>query len=148
VTRFAAVRSTGIFVPGLEVTNATLRERFAQSAPEVIGKLEASTGIRTRWVAPDDWATSDLAVRAARDALARAGVEPGEVDLVVLGTDSPDYVTPCTSVIVQHELRATRAGTFDVGCACASFPTALAAAAGLMATHGRSATSSSSVRTG
>jgi 3-oxoacyl-[acyl-carrier-protein] synthase-3 len=79
--------------------------------------------------------TSDLAVRAADEALRRAGVDAGELDMILVGTDSPDYITPATSVVVQHKLGAKRAGTFDVGCACASFPTALASASGLMATN-------------
>jgi 3-oxoacyl-[acyl-carrier-protein] synthase-3 len=128
--RFATVRATGAFVPDREVTNRALAERGFP-----VDRMEAVSGIRTRWYAPDDWATSDLAVRAARDALERAGVEPREVDLVIVGTDSPDYVTPATSVVVQHKLGASRAGTFDVGCACASFPTALAIASGLVATN-------------
>jgi 3-oxoacyl-[acyl-carrier-protein] synthase III len=131
----AAIRSTGLYLPELEVPNDVFRERFRASAPEFVDKTQASAGIGTRFYAPEEWATSDLAVRAARHALSRAGVAPQEVDLVVVGTDSPDYVTPATSVVVQHKLGATRAGTFDVGCACASFPTALATANGLMATN-------------
>lgn len=130
-----AIRSTGMYVPEIEVPNDVLRARFAKSAPEYVDKLEATTGIATRWYAPAEWATSDLAVRAARQALSRARVSPEDLDLVVVGTDSPDYVTPATSVVVQHKLGAPRAGTFDVGCACASFPTALATANGLMATN-------------
>ncbi|HEX7677148.1 MAG TPA: SDR family oxidoreductase, partial [Thermoanaerobaculia bacterium] len=61
--------------------------------------------------------------------------EPEDVDLIIVGTDSPDYITPATSVIVQAKLGAKNAGTFDVGCACASFPTALSSAAGMMATN-------------
>ncbi|HEY8039828.1 MAG TPA: ketoacyl-ACP synthase III [Polyangiaceae bacterium] len=131
-----ALRSVGMYLPDREVPNAALRERFATTAPGVIDKLETASGIRTRWYAPEEWATSDLAVRAARQALDRAAVDPRDVDLIVLGTDSPDYVTPATSVVVQHKLGATRAGTFDVGCACASFPTALAAASSLAVVNG------------
>lgn len=97
--------------------------------------MEKSTGILTRWYAPDDWNTSDLVLPAARQALEKAGRKPEDVDLIILGTDSPDYVTPATSVVVQHKLGARNAGTFDIGCACASFPTGLAAAAGLLATN-------------
>ena len=132
---FAALRSTGMYLPENEVPNRVLRERFAKSNPEFVDKTEAATSIRTRWRAPAGWSTSDLAVRAARHALERAGVAPEDVDFILLGTDSPDYVTPATSVVVQHKLGAKRAGTFDVGCACASFPTALATANGLMATN-------------
>jgi 3-oxoacyl-[acyl-carrier-protein] synthase-3 len=94
--------------------------------------MEESSGIRTRWHAPRDWATSDVALPAAQQAIERAGLTPEDIDLIVLGTDSPDYITPATSVVLQHKLGATRAGTFDVGCACASFPTGLAAAAGIL----------------
>jgi len=97
--------------------------------------MEASTGIRARWWAPDDWTTSDLALPAARQALERAGTEPEEVDLIVLGTDSPDFITPATSVVLQDKLGAKNAGTFDVGCACASFPTGLSAASGILASN-------------
>ena len=109
--------------------------RFNALAPEFIDKMEASTGIRSRWYAPADWAASDLALRAARQALERAGKSPADVDLIILGTDSPDYITPATSVVLQAKLGAKNAGTFDVACACASFPTAIANAAGLMATN-------------
>jgi 3-oxoacyl-[acyl-carrier-protein] synthase-3 len=103
--------------------------------PEFVDKMEASTGIRKRWYAPEDWATSDLALRAAETALADAGRAPADVDLIILGTDSPDYITPATSVVLQHKLGAKRAGTFDVGCACSSFPAGLAIASGLLATN-------------
>jgi len=129
------IRSTGIYVPEIEIPNDVLRRRLAPSDVEVVDKLEQVSAIRTRWHAPDEWVTSDLATRAAEAALLRAGVGARDVDLILVGTDSPDHMTPATSVIVQHKLGATRAGTFDVGCACASFPTALAAAAGMMATN-------------
>jgi len=129
---FTAIRSTGIYVPEVEVPNSVLRARFAATNPEFVDKTEVSSGIKTRWYAPESWATSDLAVRAGQRALERAGVLPEDVDLILVGTDSPDYITPSTSVVVQDKLGAKRAGTFDVGCACASFPTALAAANGVM----------------
>ena len=97
--------------------------------------MEASTAIKVRWRAPDDWATSDLAVEASKLALQKAGKTPADVDLIILGTDSPDYITPATSVVVQHKLGATNAGTFDIGCACASFPTGLTSGAGIIATN-------------
>jgi 3-oxoacyl-[acyl-carrier-protein] synthase III len=55
--------------------------------------------------------------------------------MILLGTDSPDYLTPATSVVVQHKIGAKNAGTFDIGCACASFPTGVSTAAGLMAAN-------------
>lgn len=131
----ANIVATGIYVPDIEVSNDRLRERFGEKLPEFVDKMEASSGIRTRWYAPESWSTSDLALRASQQALERAGKKAEDLDLIILGTDSPDYITPATSVVLQAKLGAKNAGTFDVGCACASFPTALANAAGLMATN-------------
>ena len=135
MTRYGQIVATGSYRPEIEVSNDELRERFAATEPEFVDKMEAGTGILTRWYAPDDWATSDLALRAARQALERAGRKPEEVDLLIVGTDSPDYITPATSVVVQHKLGAVNAGTFDIGCACASFPTGLATASGWIAAN-------------
>ncbi len=131
----ANIVSTGSYLPEIEITNDSLRAKFDGESPEFIDKMEASTGIRSRWYAPADWAASDLALRAAQQALERAGKSAEEVDLIILGTDSPDYITPATSVVLQAKLGAKNAGTFDVACACASFPTAMSNAAGLMATN-------------
>jgi len=131
----ANIIATGSYVPEIKVTNDDLRARFDATNPEFVDKMEASTGILTRWWAPDDVVTSDLAVRASRIALERAGKSAEDIDLIIVGTDSPDYITPATSVIVQAKLGAKNAGTFDVGCACASFPTAFTSAAGMMATN-------------
>jgi 3-oxoacyl-[acyl-carrier-protein] synthase-3 len=132
---FARLVSTARYLPEIEVTNDELRRRFDGAFPEFVDKMEQSSGIRSRWVAPETWATSDVALPAARLALDRAGRSPEDVDLVILGTDSPDFLTPATSVVLQHKLGAKNAGTFDVGCACASFPTGIAAAAGIIATN-------------
>ncbi len=135
MTRYGQIVSTGRFVPEHEVNNDELHRRFDAVAPDLVDKLEASSHIRTRFWAPENWATSDVALPAARQALERAGFEPEDVDLIILGTDSPDYITPATSVVLQHKLGARNAGTFDVGCACASFPSALAIGSGVIATN-------------
>ncbi len=134
MNRYGQIVATGRYLPEIEVSNDALRERFAHLG-DFVDKMEASTGIRRRWHAPEDWAASDLAVPAARQALARAGRRPEQVDLVLVCTDSPDFLTPATSVVVQHKLGARNAGTFDIGCACASFPTGLATAAGWIAAN-------------
>jgi 3-oxoacyl-[acyl-carrier-protein] synthase III len=131
----ANIIATGSYVPEIKVTNDDLRACFNATNPDFVDKMEASTGILTRWWAPDDVVTSDLAVRASLIALERAGKTAEDIDLIIVGTDSPDYITPATSVIVQAKLGAKNAGTFDVGCACASFPTAFTSAAGMMATN-------------
>ena len=115
------------------VTNAELTAHFtALGRPAVIDKLATSTGITKRFHVPDDWVTSDLALPAAKEALKRAGREPEDVDLIILGTTSPDYITPDTAVVLQHKLGAKNAGTFDVGCACAAFPPMIAIGSGLI----------------
>lgn len=133
--RYARIAATGRFIPPIEVSNAAMHEQLQARFPDFIEKMEASSGIRTRWHAPDDWATSDVALPAATQAIERAGLDPRDIDLIVLGTDSPDYLTPATSVVLQFKLNACRAGTFDVGCACASFPTGIASAAGILAAN-------------
>lgn len=132
---YANIVSTGAYLPEIEITNDMLRARFNGKAPEFVDKMEAASGIRSRWYAPESWAASDLGERAARQALERARKKPEDVDLIILGTDSPDYITPATSVVLQSKLGAKNAGTFDVGCACASFPTAMSTASGLMSTN-------------
>ncbi|MGD8397674.1 MAG: ketoacyl-ACP synthase III [Anaerolineae bacterium] len=138
MTRYATIVGTGRYLPEIEVTNGDLKERVSAVDPELAGVVDAfqeSSGIRSRWYAPRDWATSDIALRAAEDALAAAGIGPEQVDMILLGTDTPDYITPATSTVLQHKLGAKNAGTFDIGCACASFPTGVATAAGLISTN-------------
>ncbi len=130
MTRYAKIIGSGAYIPSEEHGNDEFRQRFGA---EVINKNEEATGFMTRFRAPADWAASDMAVEACRLALRDAGLQALDIDLIVLGTDTPDYITPATSVVVQHKLGATNAGTFDVGCACASFPTGLAIASGMMA---------------
>jgi 3-oxoacyl-[acyl-carrier-protein] synthase-3 len=139
MNRYANVVSTGSYVPPIEISNDKLRAQFPTDL-DFIDKMEKSTGILRRWAAPEGQCTSDLAVLAARTALQRADRRAEDVDLVILGTDSPDFVTPCTSVVVQHKLGAKNAGTFDVGCACASFATGLAIAAGWIAANAETRT--------
>jgi 3-oxoacyl-[acyl-carrier-protein] synthase-3 len=90
------------------------------------------TGIRERRIAADDETTTTLSVYAARDALAVASVDASEVDLVIVGTCSPDYQLPATAVLVATELGATRAAGFDLQAACSGFLYALATGSGFI----------------
>jgi 3-oxoacyl-[acyl-carrier-protein] synthase-3 len=90
-------------LPERVVTNAELTARFtALGRPTVVERLAARTGITKRFYAPDDWVTSDLALPAAKEALKRAGRKPEDIDLIILGTASPDYITPDTAVVLQY----------------------------------------------
>jgi 3-oxoacyl-[acyl-carrier-protein] synthase-3 len=136
--RFATIAGTGRYLPEIEVTNETLKDRVSAENPdlaEVVDAFEESSGIRSRWYAPRNWAASEIALQAAHQALKVAGIGPEQVDMILLGTDTPDYITPATSTVLQHKLGAINAGTFDIGCACASFPTGVATAAGLLSTN-------------
>lgn len=122
---YARIVGTGSFVPEKVVTNAELSRMLGEDVDEFVSQV---LGIRERHVCDDDESTADLATEAARRALASAGVVAEELDLIVLATDTPEYISPATSVVVQHRLEAKRAGTFDINCACAGFVTALDAA--------------------
>jgi 3-oxoacyl-[acyl-carrier-protein] synthase-3 len=132
----AQIVSSARYVPDRVVTNAELADRFAAlGRPDVVDRLARTTGIAKRFYASDDWATSDLALPAAKEALKRAGRKPEDVDLIILGTTSPDYIAPSTAVVLQHKLGAVNAGAFDVDCSCAAFPAMVAIGAGLIATN-------------
>ena len=138
MARYARIVGTGRYLPEEELSNAEFAARMDRLSPglgQIVFKFEENSGIRRRFRAPREWTTSDLATRAAQAALEAAGLTPDQVDLIILGTDSPDYITPATSVVVQHKLGAKNAGTFDIGCACASFPTAFSAASGYIAAN-------------
>src|SRR5215216_142335 len=122
---YARIIGTGSYVPEKVLTNADLSRMLGEDVDEFVSGV---LGIRERHVCGDDESTADLATEAARRALSSAGVDAGELDLVVLATDTPEYISPATSVVVQHRLGAKRAGTFDLNCACAGFVTALDAA--------------------
>lgn len=124
--RSAQVLSTGWYVPARTVTNTELEARLGEPVDEW---LRENVGIRERHVMAPDEVTSDLALRAAQDALARAGVAPGELDLVVVATDTPDQPSPATATVLQHKLGARNAGTYDVNAACAGFVSAFDVAA-------------------
>ena len=138
MTRYGTIIGTGRYVPETVFSNDMLKERVGAINPDlakVVDTFADSSGIRARRLAPRDWAASDIAVRAAQSALKKAGITPEQVDMILLGTDTPDYITPATSTVVQHKLGAVNAGTYDIGCACASFPTGIATASGLLATN-------------
>lgn len=120
--RHAAILGTGSYAPERVITNADLERMLGEPLDEW---LRANVGIAERRVMADGQVTSDLCVEAARRALARAGVAAEELDLIVVASDTPDYLSPGTASAVQHKLGAARAGTFDVNCACASWVTAL-----------------------
>jgi 3-oxoacyl-[acyl-carrier-protein] synthase-3 len=82
--------------------------------------LKENVGIAERRVV-DNETTSDMCTAAARQALERADLDPTDIDLIILGTDTPDYISPATAPILQHKLGALNSGAFDINSACASW---------------------------
>lgn len=124
--RHATITGTGSFVPARVVANAELSAALGEDIDAFVAN---TLGIRERrWCAPDE-STADLAEEAARAALADAGMSAEDVDLLIVSTDTPEYVSPATSSVLHGRLGMRRtAGTFDVNSACAGFATALDAA--------------------
>ena len=119
---FANIVSTGIYVPEKIVTNDDLSRILGEDINEFVTQV---LGIHERHVCAGNESTADLATNASRAALEAARIDAGELDLIILATDTPEQLSPATSVVVQHRLGAVNAGTFDVNCACAGFVTAL-----------------------
>lgn len=119
---FANIVSTGVYVPEKIVTNDDLSRILGEDVDEFVTRV---LGIRERHVCAENESTADLATHAGRQALEAARLDPAELDLIILATDTPEQLSPATSVVVQHRLGAVNAGTFDVNAACAGFVTAL-----------------------
>jgi 3-oxoacyl-[acyl-carrier-protein] synthase-3 len=118
----AIVTGTGSYMPERVVTNAELSAMLGENIDEFVSN---TLGIRERrWSAPDE-STVDMALPAAKRALESAGLTPQDIDLLIVATDTPEYISPSTSAVLQGRLGATNAGTFDVNSACAGFVTAL-----------------------
>ena len=118
---YARIIATGSALPERVVTNADL-EKIVDTSDEWI---HSRTGIRQRHIAADGETTGDLAFRAAQNALEAAGVKASELDLIVLGTTTPDLIFPSTACLVQHRLGANGCAAFDVNAACSGFVYAL-----------------------
>jgi 3-oxoacyl-[acyl-carrier-protein] synthase III len=112
-----AVLSVASEVPTAVVTTADLAERLGVSEDWIVSR----TGIRVRPVAAPDERLSDFAARAGLKALGRAGVEPSDVDLVLVATLTQDELMPNAAPLVAHEVGAHRAGAIDLGAACTGF---------------------------
>lgn len=124
--RRALLTATGSYAPARELPNSYFNELLGE---DVDTWLRQNVNIHSRRWCADDESVADLCENAARQALARAGVRPDELDLLIVATDTPEFVSPSTAAVLQHRLGATGAGTFDLNAACAGFVTALDVAA-------------------
>ena len=119
---YARIIGTGSYVPQQVLTNNDLSRLLGEDIDEFVSQV---IGIKERHICADNESTVDLAEGASRKALDAAGITVDELDLIILATDTPEQLSPATSVVVQHRMGAKNAGTFDVNSACAGFVTAL-----------------------
>ena len=120
----ARIAGTGSYLPEKVLTNDDLA-KLVDTSDEWIA---ARTGIRERHVAAEGETTSDLAYQASLRALEAAGVEAGELDLIIMGTTTPDLIFPSAACLLQHKLGANGCPAFDVNAACSGFIYALTVA--------------------
>jgi 3-oxoacyl-[acyl-carrier-protein] synthase III len=124
----AKISSIGTYVPPRLLTNADLEKMVDTNDQWILER----TGIRERHMVEKGVATSDIATEAARICLEKRGVNPEEVDAIIVATVTPDMLFPATACLVQHKLGATHAWGFDLSAACSGFPYALQVGAKLV----------------
>lgn len=117
----AKIAAVGTAVPPRLLTNKDL-EKLVETNDEWI---QERTGIRQRHIVDKGVATSDLATEAARKVIAKTGIDPKEIDLILVATITPDMQLPATACLVQHNIGATGAWGFDISIACSGFLYAL-----------------------
>ncbi len=130
--RRVEIKSLATYVPPRLLTNADL-EKMVDTTDEWIMQR---TGIRQRHIVDPGVATSDLATEAAREAITRAGLTPDDIDVIVVGTVTPDMLFPSTACLVQHKLGAGKAWGFDLSAACSAFTYSLTVGTQLVACGG------------
>jgi len=133
--RYARIVGTGSHLPPRRVSNDDLARQLAERGIETSDEwIVERTGIRARHFADADVHCSDLAVKAARHALEAAGLQAGDVDLILVATSTPDMVFPSTACIVQQKLGVHGCAAFDVQAVCSGFVYALTVADSLIRT--------------
>ncbi len=118
----AKIVSCGAYVPEKEIPNSYFNELLGENVG--IWLSENVHIHNRRWCAENE-STADLAEKAALQTLERAGITASQLDLIIIATDTPEFVSPSTASVVQYRLGAHKAGTFDINTACAGFVTAL-----------------------
>ncbi len=129
--RYAQILANGRYIPERIVTNEDLNQMLGENVGDW---LVENVSIHERHVMADHETTSDMIVAASKLALTRAGISPEKLDLIIVATDTPDYISPATASAVQAKLGAANAGTYDINCACAAWVTGLDMAARYIAT--------------
>ncbi len=127
--RGSTITGIGRYLPRRVMTNHEIEKMVDTSDEWIVTR----TGIKERRIAAPEEASSDLAYAASQEALADAGVTPEQLDLIIVGTATPDMLFPATGCILQDRLGAKQAGAFDLSAACSSWVYAVAVAHGYIA---------------
>jgi len=124
--RKAIIKSTGAFAPENVIPNSYFNDLLNEDVDQW---LKDNVNIHERRWCSEDESVADLCENASKQALERAGLKATDLDLIIVATDTPEYISPSTAAVLQDRLQATNAGTFDLNTACAGFVTALDVAA-------------------
>ncbi len=130
VLKRAGILGMGMYLPERILTNQDLEALVETNDEWIVGR----TGIRERRIAADNQATVDLSLIAANKALAAAGIKAEDLDLIILGTATPDRKVPASATMIQHLLGANKAGAFDLHAACSGFLYGVSVASQFIAT--------------
>jgi 3-oxoacyl-[acyl-carrier-protein] synthase-3 len=122
MTRNAIIHSSGAYVPGRIIPNKYFNDLLGE---DVDSWLRENVEIYERRWCSEDESTADLVIEAAGRAMESGHVSPEEIDLLIISTDTPEYISPSTASKVQYKMGMVNAGSFDVNTACAGFVTAL-----------------------
>jgi 3-oxoacyl-[acyl-carrier-protein] synthase-3 len=130
MTKFAKIIGTGSYLPPRRVTNHDLAAQLAEKGIETSDEwIVSRSGISARHWAEPDVTSSDLAVKAAEQAIEAAGIDRQSIDLIIVATSTPDFVFPSAACIVQQKLGITnQCAAFDLQAVCSGFVYALATA--------------------
>jgi len=128
--RPTAIKSLATYVPPRVLTNADLEKMLDTTDEWIMQRV----GIRERHIAEPGVATSDLGKEAALAAIERAGLAPADIDLIIVGTVTPDMMFPSTACLIQDKIGARHAWGFDISAACSAFTYSLTTASQLVAT--------------
>ena len=135
MSRYARIIGTGSYLPPRRLTNTDLAAELAQHGVETSDEwIVERTGIRARHFAASDVTSSDLALEASKKALEAAGLQPQDIDLIIVATSTPDMVFPSTACILQNKLGANGCPAFDVQAVCSGFVYALTVADSMIKT--------------
>ena len=122
MSREASISGIGSYHPKNLIENSYFNKRYGE---DVDTWLKTNLNIHQRYYSDEDECSSDMAVQASKKALAKANLKASDIDLIIVSTDTPDYISPNTASVVHYKLQTLNASAIDINTACSGFPTAL-----------------------